>query len=161
MNRRCPAAALALLFLSAQPAGAEIYKLSASRKAPNLYSLDSGKAWAVTKACYEHATYDAATVDWNGRGGSVSFARSGAACDLDILLVQAVQKVGLYQIAVAREADNLYRADQGSMYLRTIYCYDYSEGEEAYFNWNGFGGELTFKGSGASCPVESVLAKVP
>jgi hypothetical protein len=145
---------LAALSISGS-AYADLYKFSVRRLESNFYELDRGKAYLITKYCYEYAFGDEAVVD----DDSDEIRFDGGKCDIDKVLVPKTQSAGNYKVSVKREEDNFYELNFSGLYAKTSYCYEYTYGSDAVLSWNGYNGKLTFE-SGRTCPVSNLLSNV-
>ena len=143
-------AVAALAFCS--DANAELYKVNARRLSSNFYELERGKAYALTRHCYEY-TYGEEVFD----DGDNEIIFDGGKCDVKRILVPKSQAAGAYKVRVAHEVDDLYEVDYQGVYLKTDYCYQYRYGEEAILDWNGAGGTLIFDRGRTKCQVSKIL----
>ena len=142
---------------AAESAHAELYKVQARRLDSNLYELDRGKAYALTRYCYEYTYGDDAIVDWSGYGGDIVFKDSGTKCDIKKLLSPISPDGGLYKLSVSRESDNLYEIVPQGVFLKTDLCLELALMDDAILDWDGTSGELLFKNAGTKCDVHKIL----
>ena len=78
---------LALGFVGASAAQAEIYKVSLTRKDTNFYQIDNGKLYLRTKYCFEFAMGQDAIIDTD-KQEVVFLGYSPSKCDVDMILSQ-------------------------------------------------------------------------
>jgi hypothetical protein len=62
--------------------------------------------------------------EYNGRE-FIALTRSGLVVDIDILLKKTTYTLGKYNVSLTRVGDDIYRVDDGSLYLRLRNCYRY------------------------------------
>jgi hypothetical protein len=60
------------------------------------------------------------------------------------LLAPTRLRAGVYTVQVTRRADNLYETSD-DLFIQTRYCHQYSYGQTAFADWNGYSGSLTFR----------------
>lgn len=156
---RVPAIAFALVFV-ATPAFAETFEVVAKRESSNLYSLDRGRAYAITRLCHVYAYSDEAVVEWSGSRGTIHFKDDDEDCDIRKLLVRTTLGEGTYRVQVSREGDGFFSMNFGSTYLRAPFCFEFPFGEEAFLIWNGFSGTLKLKNPDRACDVDGVWGLV-
>jgi hypothetical protein len=72
-----------------------------------------------------------------------------------LILVATASQASLYRITVTRKADNLYKVDGTSIFIKTRYCYEYAYSEEAILDDTR--DELIFTSGGSKCDVETVI----
>lgn len=137
------------------PAHADLYKFSVRRLERNFYELDSGKAYLITRYCYEYAYGEEAIVD--DESDEIRF--DGGKCDIDKVLVPKDQRAGTYKVTVRREEDDFYEINFSGLYAKTDYCFQYVYGSDAVLSWNGYGGKLTFE-DGQTCRVSKFLSAI-
>lgn len=134
---------------------ADLYKFSVRRLERNFYELDRGKAYLITRYCYEYAYGEEAVVD----DDSDEIRFDGGKCDIKKLLVPKDQSAGTYRVRVQLEEDDLYELNFSGLYAKTDYCLKYVYGSDATLNWNGYSGRLTFE-DGQTCQVSKVLSSI-
>ncbi|HEX6036916.1 hypothetical protein [Longimicrobium sp.] len=77
--------------------------------------------------------------------GTMALVGYGQLQEVDQLFAPMRQRAGVYQVQVTRRADNLYETRDDGVFIRTRYCYQYSHGQTAFADWNGYAGSLTFR----------------
>lgn len=55
----------------------------------------------------------------------VAITRSGNMVDIDVLLKKHNLNIGKYKVSLRRVGDGLYQVDNGSLHIKTRYCYEY------------------------------------
>jgi hypothetical protein len=132
--------------------------VTVTRRASNLYEINSENAYAETTFCFEFASFERATLAMEGTVGELTFLSSGQKCGVRGVYSPIVLGAGSYLVQVTREADDWYSL-LVDFRLRTQFCFEFAFSSQATLVWNSFlTGRLIFPG-GSECSVTGVYSR--
>lgn len=158
-TRRQVVAGLTLL-VSAAVGHAESFRISVTRKAPDLFWIDRKAAFVLTRRCDVDANNAAATLTMKGHTGTLFLEKVGISCKVTATYTKTAPVPGKYNVEVRRQIANLYELINQDIYIQTSDCNPKSIRESAVLKLPALGlGELRFFDTDEVCVVSEFFTK--